>query len=96
MVHMHIKIASELMAPKARVFYWRTTNGEKVDFIIEHGKKLLPVETKLTRNPSFSDAKNLMTFIEEHPQAVRGLLLHSGSSIKWLHSKVLALPWWWL
>ena len=96
MVHMHIKIASELLVPKAKVFYWRTTNGKEVDFVVEHGKKLLAIETKLTQNPSFNDAKNLLTFIEEYPQAIRGLLLHSGNSIKWLHSKVLALPWWWL
>jgi uncharacterized protein len=96
MVHMHIKIASELMVPKAKVFYWRTTNGKEVDFILEYGKKLLAVETKLTQNPSFSDAKNLLTFIEAYPETIRGILLHSGNSIKWLHSKVLALPWWWL
>ncbi len=96
MIHMHIKIASELMVPKARVFYWRTTNGKEVDFVVEHGKKLLAVETKLTQNPSFNDAKNLLTFIEEYPQAIRGLLVHSGNSVKWLHSKVLAVPWWWL
>ncbi|NWF98678.1 MAG: ATP-binding protein [Nitrospirae bacterium] len=96
MVHMHIKIASELLVPKAEVFYWRTTNGKEVDFVVEHGKKLVAIETKLTQNPSFNDAKNLLTFIEAYPQAVRGLLLHSGNSIKWLHSKVLALPWWWL
>jgi len=96
MIHMHIKIASELMVPKAKVFYWRTTNGKEVDFVVEHGKKLLAIETKLTQNPSFNDAKNLLTFIGEYPQAIRGLLLHSGNSIKWLHSKVLALPWWWL
>lgn len=95
MIHMHIKIASELMAPKAKVFYWRTVNGKEVDFVLEHGKKLLAFEIKLTQNPSFMDIKNLLTFIEDYPQAIRGVLLHSGNSIKWLHSKILAMPWWW-
>lgn len=40
MVYMHLKISSELMVPKAKVFYWRTTAGKEVDFVIEHGKKL--------------------------------------------------------
>jgi len=96
MIYMHIKIASELMVPKAKVFYWRTTNGKEVDFVVEHGKKLLAIETKLTQNPSFKDAKNLLTFIEAYPQTVNGLLLHSGESVRWLHTKVLAIPWWWL
>lgn len=96
MLYMHIKIASELMVPKAKLFYWRTTTGKEVDFVVEHGKKLLAVETKLTQNPTFNDIKNLLIFIEEYPQAIRGLLLHAGNSVKWLHSKILAVPWWWL
>ncbi len=96
MLYMHIKIASELMVPKAKVFYWRTTTGKEVDFVVEHGKRLLAVETKLTQNPTFSDIKNLLKFIEEYPQTVRGLLLHAGKSVKWLHSKILAAPWWWI
>ncbi|MCG2722451.1 MAG: ATP-binding protein [Thermodesulfovibrionales bacterium] len=96
MVHMHIKIASELMAPKAKVFYWRTTNGKEVDFVVEHGKKLLAFEVKLTQNPLFSDIKNLLTFIGAYPHTERALLLHSGESVRWLHTKVLAVPWWWL
>ncbi|MFZ5907971.1 MAG: ATP-binding protein [Nitrospirota bacterium] len=96
MVHMHIKIASELMTPKAKVFYWRTTNGKEIDFVVEHGKKLLAFEIKLTQNPSFNDIKNLLTFIDAYPQTVRGLLLHSGNSLQRLHSKVLAVPWRWL
>jgi len=27
---------------------------------------------------------------------MRGVLLHAGRSIKWLHLKVLAVPWWWI
>ena len=96
MMYMHIKIATELMIPKANIYYWRTTTGKEVDFVVEHGKNLLAIEIKLLRNPSFNDIKNLLTFLQEYPSMVRGLLLHSGNSIKWLHSKILAVPWWWL
>lgn len=96
MLYMHIKIASELMVPKAKVFYWRTTTGKEVDFVVEHGKRLLAIETKLTQNPTFNDIKNLLKFIEEYPQTVRGVLLYAGKSVKWLHSKILAVPWWWI
>ncbi|MGA1842747.1 MAG: ATP-binding protein [bacterium] len=96
MMYMHIKIATELMIPKANIYYWRATTGKEVDFVIEHGKNLLAIEIKLLRNPSFNDTKNLLTFFQEYPSMVRGLLIHSGNSIKWLHSKILAVPWWWL
>jgi len=96
MAYMHLKIAAELMIPKAKVFYWRTTTGKEVDFVLEHGKKLLAFEAKLTRNPSFHDIKNLLTFADEYPNTMRGVLLHAGNSVKWLHSKILAVPWWWV
>ena len=84
------------MVPKVNIFYWRTTTGKEVDFILEHGKKLLAFEVKLTERPTFNDIKNLLTFIGDYPQTLRGILIHAGNSIKWLHSKVLAIPWWWI
>ena len=69
---------------------------EEVDFVLEHGRKLLAVEVKLTKNPSFGDAKNLISFIEDNPETTKGILIHAGSSVKWLHSKVLAVPWQWI
>ncbi len=94
MVYMHLRVASELLVPKAKIFYWRTTTGKEVDFVIEHGRNLLAFEAKLTRQPSFHDIQNLLLFLEDHPQAIRGILLHAGNSIKWMHSKIIALPWW--
>ena len=35
-----------------RIFYWRTSDGHEVDFIIEEGSKLIPVEAKLTATPA--------------------------------------------
>jgi predicted AAA+ superfamily ATPase len=96
MVFLHLKVLSELMIPKANIFYWRTTTGKEVDFVLEQGKKLLALEVKLTKNPTFNDIRNLLTFIEDYPRTLRGILIHAGSSIKWLHSKILAVPWWWI
>jgi uncharacterized protein len=93
---LHIKILSELMVPKVKIYYWRTTTGKEVDFVLEHGRKLVAVEVKLTKNPAFGDIGNLLTFIDDYPQAHLGLLLHAGRSIRYLHSKVLAVPWWWM
>lgn len=96
MVFLHLKVLTQLMIPKANMFYWRTTAGKEVDFIIEHGKRLLAFEAKLTRNPSYSDIKNLLTFIETFPKVTLGVLIHSGNTVMWLHSKVIAVPWFWL
>jgi hypothetical protein len=76
------------------VLYWRTTTGEEVDFVIETGRELLPIEVKSTDRPRLRDAANLRAFRQEYGAKSRsGLLLHAGSSVEWLTTDVLAVPW---
>jgi hypothetical protein len=56
---------------------------------------LLPVEVKATTNPRLRDTVRLRAFRKEYPgQARAGLLLHTGKTVEWLASDVLAVPWW--
>ena len=75
--------------------YWRTTIGEEVDFVIEAGGKLLPIEVKATSKPGLADCAHLRTFRQEYGRKARaGLLLHTGRTVEWLTPDVLAVPWW--
>jgi hypothetical protein len=77
------------------VMYWRTATGEEVDFVIEAGHDLLPIEVKATARPRLADTKHLLSFRAEYPKKARaGLLLHTGSKTEWLASGILAVPWW--
>ncbi|MBI4843778.1 MAG: ATP-binding protein [Nitrospirae bacterium] len=96
LVCLHIRSLCGMMKPRAAIHYWRTTTGKEVDFVLEHGRKLLAIEVKMTTNPTVHDIKSLLLFMEEQPETVRGVLVHSGNTIKWLHSKVIAVPWWWI
>ncbi|MYA15594.1 MAG: ATP-binding protein [Gammaproteobacteria bacterium] len=79
----------------AEVTYWRTTAGEEVDFVIETGDALLPIEIKATVNPRLRDSTRLRVFRREYPDRARaGLLLHDGHRVEWLAPDVLAVPWW--
>ena len=82
--------------PKPEIYYWRTVSGQEVDFVIEQGRKLLALEVKLTTKPSVQDIRHLLLFLEEYPKAVRGVLIYAGSHLQWLHSRVVAVPWWWI
>jgi predicted AAA+ superfamily ATPase len=80
---------------RAELGYWRTSIGEEVDFVVEAGGKLLPIEVKSTAHPRISDAGHLRTFQAEYGKKARaGLLLHTGNTIEWLAPDVLAAPWW--
>ncbi len=80
---------------RAEILYWRTTIGEEVDFVIEAGDRLLPIEIKATGRPRLQDAAHLRTFRAEYGKKARaGLLLHTGNTVEWLAPDVLAAPWW--
>jgi uncharacterized protein len=80
---------------RAELGYWRTSIGEEVDFVIEAGGQLLPIEIKATARPRLGDVAHLRTFRAEYGRKARaGLLLHTGNMLEWLAPDVLAVPWW--
>lgn len=80
---------------RVELYYWRTTTGEEVDFVIESAGRLLPIEIKSSARPRLADAAGLRSFRSEYgPRARRGLLLHDGDMLGWLTPDVLAAPWW--
>ena len=99
--HLENLVLNDLLAwrdsrpVRAELLHWRATTGEEVDFVIEAGGELLPIEVKATKRPRLADAAHLRTFRAEYGRAARsGLLLHGGESLAWLTPEVLAAPWW--
>ena len=79
----------------AEVLYWRTTTGEEVDFVVETGGRLLPIEIKATSRPRGRDAQHLRMFRDQYGSECRtALLLHTGAETAWLAPGILAAPWW--
>jgi len=93
LVFHHLRVLADLMSPSARLYYWRTRTGKEVDFVIEHGRKLLGIETKLASSVGFRDAGNLHHFLKEYPEAAGGLILYNGNEVCRLGEKILAMPW---
>jgi predicted AAA+ superfamily ATPase len=60
---------------RAELGYWRTAIGEEVDFVIETGGRLLPIEVKATARPRLADAAHLRTFRTEYGKKARAGLL---------------------
>ena len=80
---------------RTEILYWRTTAGEEVDFVVETGGRLLPIEVKATSRPRLRDTAHLRSFRREYGKTARaGLLLHTGTALEWLTPEVLAAPWW--
>jgi uncharacterized protein len=85
----------DALLERAEIFYWRTQIGEEVDFVIETGGRLIPIEVKSTARPRLGDVKHIRSFRSEYGEKARaGLLIHTGDTTEWLAPDVLAVPWW--
>ena len=77
-----------------QLFYQRTRDGAEIDFVVERGNTLIPIEVKWTENPTLHDARHLLAFMEENaPRAGRGYVVCRCRRPLELHEKVTALPW---
>ena len=100
-VHLENLVLCDLLAwaaarvEKTEILFWRTTKGAEVDFVIESGGRLLPVEVKATATVHTSDVRHLHTFLGEYPDKAQcGIVLYNGEETFWLTDRVLAAPWW--
>lgn len=87
-----IKAWSETLTPRPAVYYWRTVEGREVDFVIEQGRRILPIEIKLGARVTFSDIGNLKMFMEYHPEARLGAVIYAGDKIEYIDEKIIAIP----
>ena len=55
----------ETAAPRAKIPYWRSVSGNEVDFVIERGTKVFPIEVKMTSRPRPDDFKGFRVFLNE-------------------------------
>lgn len=78
---------------KPALHHYRTASNQEVDFVLEHGRRLLPIEVKATRHPRVDDARGIEAFCEElGPRAPFGVLLHDGKEAMALSRRCIAAP----
>ena len=76
-----------------QVYFWRTLSGTEVDFVVETGGKLIPIEVKLSATPRPAMATAIRTFRDHMGDAAMpGYLVHPGDVRLPLGAGVTALP----
>jgi len=93
MIFLHLYAFSQLQTPKPLLYYWRTSTGNEVDFVLEWGRKILAIEVRMTHTARYNDIQNLQLFIQEYPETHAGVLIYTGTQIKRMDDKIIALPW---
>lgn len=92
-IYLHLSVLAQLLVPKPRIFYWRTTTSKEVDFVLEWGRKLLAVEVTLSSKPRFSNIETLKLFMDEYPETTACILVYTGDEVKIMGEKIAAIPW---
>ncbi len=93
LIYQHLRVGASLLTPRARLHFWRTQGGDEVDFVVEHGRRAVGIEVKLTGDPGYRHTAGLKKFLDAHPDAVGGILVHSGASVRRLDERIVAVPW---
>ena len=88
----HLLVWAGLRVPRLNITHWRTSNGREVDFVVETGRRLIPVEVKATPRPSSRDLAGLNAFLDTYEAAPFGVVACPCPAPKVLSSRVIALP----
>ncbi|MEO8658999.1 MAG: ATP-binding protein [Bryobacteraceae bacterium] len=76
-----------------QVHFWRTSTGVEVDFVVESGGKLIPIEVKLSATPRPAMANGIVAFRADlGEQSAPGYVVHPGDIRLPLAPGVKALP----
>ncbi len=75
----------------AKVYYWRTTSGIEVDFIVYGEKTLIAFEIKHTKSITPTLIKGLKQFKMDYPMC-KSYLIYQGADIQYLAEDIIALP----
>ena len=77
-----------------QILYWRTAKGAEVDFVVEWGDRVLPIEVKSGKHVRINDSRHLRAFLDEYPDlAPAGVVLYDGEDTFWAGDNILAAPW---
>jgi predicted AAA+ superfamily ATPase len=75
------------------VYFWRTSIGNEVDFVVEIGGKLIPIEVKLSATLHPSMANGIVAFQKDLGKKVAsGFVIHPGDIRLPLAPRVVGIP----
>lgn len=67
------------------LYYWRTANGQEVDFVLYGESGLIALEVKRASQPRKQDMRGLKAFLKDYP-AARAYILYRGRETRFVDS----------
>lgn len=93
------KLAIELKAllsvflPGASLFYWRTSGGAEVDFVVQNKNILVPIEVKWAEKAGQYDLRGIESFLKDFGAASPwGMVLYRGKTLLRARNNIFLVP----
>jgi predicted AAA+ superfamily ATPase len=86
---------AELFNSLIKVRYWRDSAGPEIDYVLEIAGAYIPIEVKWSDKPNIQDAKHVLRFLQEYPNAKQGFII-SRTPNEYIMGKdqnITVLPW---
>ncbi|MBP1609737.1 MAG: ATPase superfamily-like protein [Acidobacteria bacterium] len=86
-----------LQPAEPELYFYRTSGGLEIDFLIAGRDYILPIEVKAHEKVSAADGRGLESFLREHPRvSTLGLVVYKGRDIMEIRKNIWAVPDWYL
>ena len=87
-------LKQKLKLKNAELNYWRTKDKAEVDFVIEAGNRLIPIEVKFKRFKKLSVPASLHSFIDKYrPESAYVVNLDYSETIQLGSTRLSFLPY---
>jgi uncharacterized protein len=77
LVGQHLKAWCDYSSEKHQLFFWRTTSGSEIDFVVYGPLGLWAIEVKFSQKVSTKDVRTLKSFVNDYPMA-KPVLVYRG------------------
>lgn len=76
------------------IYFWRTSGGAEVDFIVSIGDQILPIEVTFSTQVLPKKIRHLREFMKQTPKSKWGVYLYNGAFKVDQHEHIICLPAW--
>ncbi len=90
LVAQHLRAWCDYTKEKHELYFWRTSSGSEVDFIVYGPQGLWAIEVKHAERVKGADVRSLTTFVGDYPQA-KAVLIYRGKE-RIMTNDILCLP----
>jgi len=87
----------QLQPVEPDIFFYQTSSGKEVDFLIVGEGRILPIEVKSSKKVTYMDGRSLESFMQENKRAANlGIIVYPGKIIAEIRKNIWAVPDWYL